>query len=376
MNQRSKNILIATAAVLFCIAAWFLSTIIIYIIISLILSLIGQPLFRFFSKARLGKIRLSPALCSLFSLLTMIFAFGCLFYMFIPLVVEEARLISHINPNDVLTAFREPLQNLEYDLQKYQISYGNGTSMQSYLMSKLASILGFQEISRYAGQMISFTGSIIAGFFSISFITFFLMKDEKLIYNVIILLTPPKYIDAIKEIMHDTKTILTRYFLGIIIDMLFVATTVSIGLSILGVNNALLIGIFAGIMNVIPYVGPLLGAGFAILIGVSANLQLDFYTQLIPLIEKIGLVFVITQLIDAFLVQPLLISSTVKAHPLEIFLVILIAGTFAGITGMIVAIPVYTIIRIIAKEFLYNFRIVQKLTEDLENATTNKTGTP
>jgi predicted PurR-regulated permease PerM len=371
MQNRSKNILIALAVVLLLIAAWFLKTVILYIIISVILSLIGQPLFRFFSKIKIGRFTFSPAISSLFSLIVMIFAFGCLFYMFIPLLVEEVRIISRINPNDVLSAFREPLQNLEYDLRKYQITYGNGESMKSYLLTKLTSILGFQEISGYAGRMISFTGGLIAGFFSVAFITFFLMKDEKLIYNIVILLTPPKHIAAVKDIMHDTKTILTRYFLGIIIDMLFVAVTIFIGLSILGVNNALLIGIFAGIMNVIPYVGPLLGAGFAILIGVSGNLQLDFYTQLIPLIEKIGLVFLITQLIDALLVQPFLISNTVKAHPLEIFLVILVAGTFAGITGMIVAIPVYTIIRIILKEFLNNFRVVQKLTEDLEEITDN-----
>jgi predicted PurR-regulated permease PerM len=369
MQTRSKNILIALAILVICIAAWFLETVIVYILISVILSLIGQPLYRFFSKIKVGRITFSPAICSLLSLLIMMLAFACLFYMFIPLLVEEARIISRVEPKAVLSAFREPLANLEYDLQKYQVSYGNGESMQNYLAAKLTSILGFREISGYAGQMISFTGGLIAGFFSISFITFFLMKDEKLIYNIVILLTPPKYIPAIKDIMHDTKKILTRYFIGIIIDMLFVATTISIGLMFLGVNNALLIGIFAGIMNVIPYVGPLLGAGFAILIGVSGNLQLDFYTQLVPLIEKIGLVFLITQLVDAFFIQPFVISNTVKAHPLEIFLVILIAGTFAGITGMIVAIPVYTIIRIIAKEFLNNFKIVQKLTEDLEEIT-------
>ncbi|MCW3104523.1 MAG: hypothetical protein JWO09_2963 [Bacteroidetes bacterium] len=369
MQNRSKNILIALAILVVCIAACFLGTVILYILISIVLSLIGQPLYRFFSRLKVGRIAFSPAICSLLSLLLMMLAFGGLFYMFIPLLVEEARIISRIDPNAVLSAFREPLQNLEYDLQKYQVSYGNGGSMQSYLAAKLTTILGFREISGYAGQMISFTGGLIAGFFSVSFITFFLMKDERLIYNIVILLTPPKHIPAIRDIMHDTKKILTRYFIGIIIDMLFVATTIAIGLTFLGVNNALLIGIFAGIMNVIPYVGPLLGAGFAILIGVSGSLQLDFYTQLVPLIEKIGLVFLITQLVDAFFIQPFVISNTVKAHPLEIFLVILIAGTFAGITGMIVAIPVYTIIRIIAKEFLNNFKIVQKLTEDLGEIT-------
>jgi predicted PurR-regulated permease PerM len=166
--------------------------------------------------------------------------------------------------------------------------------------------------------------------------------------------------------MRDTKRLLTRYFIGILFDMLFVAALTTISLSLLGVRNALLIGMFAGLVNVIPYVGPLIGATFGILIGVTSNIGLDFHTQLLPLIYKIATSFLIIQLLDAMVFQPLVISNIVKAHPLEIFIVILIAGSLAGIGGMIVAIPVYTILRIIAKEFLNNFKIIQKLTSKLE----------
>jgi len=147
---------------------------------------------------------------------------------------------------------------------------------------------------------------------------------------------------------------------------LFVATLTTIALSLLGVKNCLLIGMFAGLMNVIPYVGPLIAAAFGILIGVTSNLELEFYTQLLPLVYKIAFTFLAIQLIDAIIFQPLVISNIVKAHPLEIFLVILIAGTLTGIGGMIIAVPVYTILRIIAKEFLNNFKIVQQLTSELE----------
>jgi len=148
--------------------------------------------------------------------------------------------------------------------------------------------------------------------------------------------------------------------------LLFVATLTTIALSLLGVKNCLLIGMFAGLMNVIPYVGPLIAAAFGILIGVTSNLELEFYTQLLPLVYKIAFTFLAIQLIDAIIFQPLVISNIVKAHPLEIFLVILIAGTLTGIGGMIIAVPVYTILRIIAKEFLNNFKIVQQLTSELE----------
>ncbi len=366
MQTRSKYFLIVLTVLAIALIAWYLKTIVLYICIAIIISLIGQPLVRFYSSLKVKNYRIPDALCSLLALGTITFVLICLVSMFIPLLVEEARIISKINPNEVLTTFKEPLANLNYDLQKFQIHYGNGESLEKYLATQLTSILGFQEVSMYAQSMVSFTTSLIFGTFAILFMAFFFMKDEYLIYSTILLLTPPKHLEAIKEIVRDTKRLLTKYFIGILLDMLFVAVITTIGLSILGVENALLIGMFAGLVNVIPYIGPLIGAAFAILIGVTSSLELDFYTQLLPLVYKITLMSLVIQLIDALIFQPLVISKVVKAHPLEIFLVILIAGTLAGIGGMIVAVPVYTILRIIAKEFLFNFKIVQKLTSELE----------
>ena len=369
MQSKSKFFLIPIVIILIALVAWYLKTIVFYIIISVFLSLIGQPIVKIFSKIKIGKKHLSNTLAAVFALFTLIVIVVGLFSLFIPLIIDQARLISKINPNEVAMAFKEPIQNIEYDLQKYQISNGNAESMQATVVSKLTSILGFKEVSAYAESLFGFLGGIIAAFFSISFMTFFFLKEEHLTRDIILLLTPPKHIQAIADVLKNSKLILRRYFIGILFDMAFVATLTSIGLSIFGLKNAMLIGLFAGILNVIPYIGPLLGCGFAILIGVSSNLNLDFYTQLIPLIGKIGLTFLIVQLIDALFFQPLVISNTVKAHPLEIFLVILIAGTIAGITGMVVAIPVYTIIRIIAMQFLSNFKIVQQLTHNLEEIT-------
>jgi predicted PurR-regulated permease PerM len=372
MQSKPKYFIIAILIVLITLTAWYLKTIILYIIISTILSLLGQPLVNLLSKIHFRKKHISRTMSSIGALIIMLTVIVGLISLFIPLIVEQARIISQINPNKVIDTFKEPLKNLDYSLQKFQVDNSSEGTVEKFLTEKLPTIFGFSQISAIARQMVSFTGGIIAAFFSISFMTFFFMKDEHLVYNIILLLTPPKHIEAVKDIMRSTKLILTRYFIGILMDMAFVATLTATGLSIFGLKNALLIGLFAGILNVVPYLGPLLGAGFAILIGILGNLDLDFYTQLIPLIEKIALTFLIIQLIDAFFFQPLVISNRVKAHPLEIFLVILTAGTIAGITGMVAAIPIYTIIRIIAKEFLNNFKIVQQLTAEIGNATGKK----
>jgi len=80
---------------------------------------------------------------------------------------------------------------------------------------------------------------------------------------------------------------------------------------------------------------------------------------------KVASVFLIIQLLDNILFQPIIFSNSVNAHPLEIFLVISIGGTLGGIPFMILAIPGYTVLRIVAKEFLSEFKIVQDLTKRL-----------
>src|ERR1043165_975305 len=363
---KPKYFLVALILALIVLVAWYLKTIVLYICIAVIISLIGQPLVRIYSSVRYKRFGIPDSIAALMALATITLFIGIFVSLFVPLVVEEARIISEINPNEVVTAFKEPLANLNYDLQKFQIDYGNGESLEKYLATQLTSFFDFNLVSSYAQGMISFTASLIGGTFAILFMAFFFMKDKLMIYETILLLTPASHIPAIKAILRDTKRLLTKYFVGVLLDMLFVAILTSIGLYVLGVKNFLLIGMFAGLMNVIPYVGPLIAAAFGILIGITSSLELEFYTQLLPLLYKIALTFLVVQLVDAFVFQPLVISNIVKAHPLEIFLVILIAGTLTGIGGMIIAVPVYTILRIIAKEFLSNFQIVKRLTEDLE----------
>lgn len=125
-------------------------------------------------------------------------------------------------------------------------------------------------------------------------------------------------------------------------------------------------GLIAGIMNVIPYLGPVLGTTIGLVLGIAGNLDLNFYDELVPLTIYMVLVFITVQLIDNTLFQPLIYSSSVNAHPLEIFLVIMIAASLAGIAGMILAIPTYTILRVFAKEFFSEFKIVKKLTRNIE----------
>jgi len=120
-----------------------------------------------------------------------------------------------------------------------------------------------------------------------------------------------------------------------------------------------------GVLNVIPYVGPWLGFFIVVIMGVATNMNYDFSTVVLPLVTYMILVVAITQLIDNIVFQPVIFSNSVRAHPLEIFVVILAAGFAAGIPGMILGIPGYTVIRVFAREFFYGFKAVQKITSSL-----------
>jgi predicted PurR-regulated permease PerM len=140
---------------------------------------------------------------------------------------------------------------------------------------------------------------------------------------------------------------------------------VSLSLWIIGVENALLIGVFAGLINIIPYVGPLLGGAFGLIVAITTGLHSDPNIDVWMLSIKVISVFIVAQQVDGFVVQPLVLGNSVKAHPLEVFIVVLGAGTLGGITGMILALPVYTIFRVVAREFLSEFKWVESLTREL-----------
>ena len=223
-------------------------------------------------------------------------------------------------------------------------------------------------ISNAIGGTVGVLGSLFVAVFSISFITFFFLKNETLFEEGLMLFVPVRHEEKFAHFFRSSKALLTRYFAGILLQISGITLLVTLGLTIVGLNFQLsaVIGLLAGVMNVIPYIGPMIGASIGLILGLANNLDLDFYHKLLPLLGYMSLVFIIVQIIDNVLFQPVIYGKSVKAHPLEIFLVILIAGSLAGIVGMILAIPSYTVLRVFAREFFYQFKVVQRITEKIE----------
>jgi predicted PurR-regulated permease PerM len=240
--------------------------------------------------------------------------------------------------------------------------------MKEQINDFLVSIFDFGKIQSILSSFFSFIGSTFIALFAISFITFFLLKDEWLLLESIKLFVPEMHYEGVEHILWSINHLLQRYFIGILIQISLISLLVISGFLFIGLEfrHALIIGLFTGIINIIPYLGPIIGAAFGLLVSVVVYLQMISPPSLLLFIGAIILLYIIVQLLDNMVFQPVIFSSSVKAHPLEIFLVIIMAGYMAGMPGMFLAIPVYTIIRVIAKEFFSKYNLVQKLTGKLD----------
>ncbi len=343
---------------------YYFSDIFLYIVVAAVLSLMGRPLVKLLRKARIRDTKIPDSICALITLLGLYSSFAFLFILLIPVVVDQTQALSNVDVNAIQSSLNEPLGTIEHYMHTYKLSDEN-QSVQGYIEEKILSLVDSTKLSNLVNDVLGFTGNLFIALFSISFISFFLLKETTLLYSVIMTLAPSGYEDKVDKVISNLKHLLTRYFIGVVIEVLLVGSLIGIGLSILGVKNAMTIGFFAGLFNVIPYLGPIIGASLGVIFTILSSLQLEFYSAMVPLILKVMVVFAIVQLIDNFVFQPFIYSSSVRAHPLEIFLVILMAANLAGVGGMIVAIPVYTIIRAVGKEFFNQFKLVQSLTRGI-----------
>lgn len=338
---------------------WYYSAILAYVLIAAVLSIIGKPIVHLLQKARI------PHLGAV--IITIVFMLGVFlsfFMIFIPLFIREAQMISNLDYHRIALAFREPLQEFEQMLIHYNVLDSDET-IAHYISTRLESVLSIATFSEVIKGILNATGEFIIGVFAVVFITFFFLKQESMFRNIVLSLTNRKYHPQTVNVMHKSRFLLQRYFTGLLSDIILMITLMSVTMTLFGIHGALLIGFFAGLVIVIPYVGPIIGATMAVVIGLTGALAVNIDTAILPLALKILAIYLSINVLDGVVFQPLIYGKFVKASPLEIFLVILIAGSTGGMMAMIVAVPVYTFVRIVAKEFLSQFRPVEQLTRDL-----------
>lgn len=360
-----RLIILGVAVLLTLIMLYYLRSILTYVLIAWVISMIGRPVVKFFKKIRIGSKHLPATGAAALTLLLFALVIGSFFSFFVPMFVHEANNLSKIDYNAVGKTLQKPLDDLTNTGKKFGFLNENETAL-SYLQHELSKYIDVTKLGGTFKAALSTAGGLFVGFFAVLFISFFFLKDQNMFMEFISSFFPQERDQNIREAVDGTTMMLTRYFSGILIQMFFIFIYLSIILSVFGEENAFLIAIFAAIVNIVPYLGPWLGCIFALMAAVTSNLNNDFYAQTVPLLIKIIAAFGAMQLLNDWFVSPAIFSNRVKAHPLEIFLVTLIGAELGGILGMVIAIPTYTVLRVVAHEFFNHYRFVQNITKGLE----------
>jgi len=432
LKQYQRYIVTIIPVALVLLVCYYFADIVTYILLAWILSMIGAPIY---DKLRpiIGKTGGALGTLLTFAILTMLLA-----WLVIPPIIQQTRNFSSINYEEVLTSLEEPLndwndwlidkgilQEHEHGISHEashthsheehqdrhfvevinidslisdrdstrpsvnivlhvdnQIDHSEEADAESVLSDtyidrlrkNVVNFLNPARISQVLSTIFGAVGNTLIGVMSVFFISFFFLKERGLFSSMVKSFSANENEDKWTTALDESGNLLKRYFIGIALQVFLVTLFVSGILSVLGFKNALLIGFFAALMNVIPYLGPILGLGFAVIITISSSISPDsgtevvtgaFYDVLLPKLGILLIVFAVMQMVDNFIIQPNVFSKSVNAHPLEIFLIILVGANLGGVLGMVLAIPLYTILRVIAKVFLSEFKVVQRITQNL-----------
>ena len=299
MKTTLRNILIFLGILLFLLALWYFRNIVVYILVSGVFSVMGRPLVDLFCRIRIRKWHFPRALSALFTLLIIWGVIILFFIIFVPLVTKQINYFSTIDSEKIVQIFEGPINKIENLFRSINPDISAQFSLQDYIATKISGILNIDMIQNFLGSFVGLLGNIVVAIFSITFITFFFLKDQHLFYESILMWVPDKYVDNVTRALNSIKNLLTRYLIGIVIQSTCIMILIDIGMTIAGIDfqQALVMGLILGILNVIPYVGPWLGLFIAIIMGVASHINLDFTTVVIPLIYYMIIVEIITHLL-------------------------------------------------------------------------------
>ncbi len=376
IDRLAKHIINLGAFAIIAVLCWYFRSVLIYIIVAFVISLIGQPVFRTLKQITVKGRSAPDWLLSAFTLVSIILILALIVTQVIPIVSGIIR--DALAMNNSITFDRDMLDRVNAWIISMFPDVGRDFDIVTFSLGKLKDLTSFSGVSNILGSVASIVASTVIGVFSIVFISFFFIKDEALFGKIVGALVPDRIEESVGKTILDIEMLLSRYFVGLTIEVMGVMLLDFLGLWLIariGVNYAIGIAFIAGILNVIPYVGPLIGdvigIGLCLILKYGAGVGLDVNVWIFILI-----VFAImqgTQFVDNFIYQPLIYSTSIRANPLEIFIVLLIAGHVGGVVGMLVAIPSYTVIRVIASRFFYKYKPVRRLIPEREQDGADRT---
>lgn len=364
----SKYIIYTALAVVIGAICWYFRNIIIYILIAGVLSLIGSPLAESLKKIHIRKWKFPDWAASIVTIVIILSIFLAVVTLIVPIVTSIVKDVSMVNVGNTVKSISVPLHDLNMFLIEKFPNLGPDFKIETFIVEQLQKLFDVSMLSSLLSSVTSFVASFGVAIFSIIFIVFFFFKENGMFSRIIASLVPDRLEKKTMDSIDDIRHLLSRYFLGLLVEICGVALINFLGLMFvakMGFSASIGIAFMTGVMNIVPYVGPWIGGAIGTVLGITMKfvctthigIDVNFWTFVIIMIA----IFCVTQIVDNYLFQPIIYSSSIKAHPLEIFIVLLMAGTIGGIIGMLVAIPCYTVIRVIAGRFFRNVKFIRQL---------------
>ena len=367
-DRLAKYVLIAAGICLLGILCWIFRSIIGYILIAVVVSLITKPVMNLMKKPVFRGKSIPNWLASALSLLIVMSIILVRIFLIIPLGSNIVKDVSMANIEQAAKSIAAPLSDLNTFLRESFPELGSDFRLEVAIGQQMQKLFNVSAFSSLIGSAASAITGLAIGLFSVVFIGFFFIKDDGLFTKIVCALVPDRYEQTAEKAIDDIEHLLSRYFIGVSIEVFGVTLINFIGLWLiarLGINAAIGIAFMTGIFNIIPYVGPLLGGALGTVLGLtikySSATPIGLDISFIAFTAVLIAIFCFTQLIDNFLYQPLIYSTSIKSKPLEIFIVLLIVGNLGGPLAMIVAIPIYTVFRVIAFRFFGNIKAIRRL---------------
>ena len=378
-DRLAKYILVAAGAAAICATCWFFRSVLAYILIAVVVSLIAKPLMGLMQKVRIKGKKAPDWLLAAFSIIIVLGVLIAILTSVIPIISGIVKDISMVNIESAARGIAVPLAEFNEYLQNSFPQLGSDFRIEVTILNEIQKMFNVSAFSSVLGSAASFVTSMAIGLFSVVFIGFFFIKDDGLFTEIVCALVPDRHEATTEKAISDIGYLLSRYFIGVILEMIGVAMINFLGLMFiasLGFHASIGIAVLTGILNVIPYVGPFMG----IILGTTLSILLK-YTSISPIGLDVNFwvftaiiiaILYFTQLIDNFVYQPLIYSTSIKSKPLEIFIVLLIVGHIGGPLSLIIAIPCYTVVRVIAFRFFGNIKAIKRLIPDERLITNNE----
>ena len=330
-----------------------IQSVLFYLLIAAVVSLIGRPITQLLKRIKFGN-----TLSSVTTIAILMIAFFGIVSLLLPVIFEQAKNLSLLNVN----AFEATATKLINELSIYLSDYG--VDLQSWVDRSLAEV-DYSFLPDAINTVLNGLSGFTIGVFSVIFISFFFLKDSGLLERMVMVFVLDKNVKRVEKSILSIKNLLSRYFIGLLVQITVLFIIYTLVLLIFGIPNAVTIALVCALLNIIPFLGPIIGTVLIIFLTMTSSLDASFASVTLPKTIYVLIGFTIGQLIDNFLTQPYVFSTSVKSHPLEIFIVILVGGLLFGPLGMIIAVPSYTALKVIFKEFYAHNKIVKALTKNI-----------